>query len=58
MPHQKLAKLARERKISIQKLIENALAENKGNEFKAAMSLGVYPNALRYHRAKPEKQAK
>jgi hypothetical protein len=48
----KLEKMAKARQISLEKLISEALAAANGNEFKAAMALGVYPNALRYHRAK------
>jgi DNA-binding NtrC family response regulator len=58
MPFQKLEKLAKERQTSIKKLIEDALDQYKGNEFKAAMSLGVYPGTLRYHRTKFKKQEK
>lgn len=58
MPHQKLEKLAKARQVSVKKLIEDALDQYKGNEFKAAISLGVYPNTIRYHRLKLDKQQK
>ncbi len=46
----RLAKIAKAKGMTVKALVEQALAESGGNEFKAAVSLGVYPNAIRYHR--------
>jgi hypothetical protein len=53
----KLKKLADEKQVTVRQLCEQAKAEHK-TELLAAMSLGVYPNTIRYHLAKPEPQNK
>lgn len=51
MPHSnKLKKIAAEQNISVTELVQRALKATNGNEFKAAVALGVYPNVIRYWR--------
>lgn len=50
----KLKKQADDKNITVRELCKQAKAACNGNEFRAAMSLGVYPNTIRYHLNKPE----
>jgi uncharacterized protein YpmB len=45
----KIKRIADERGVSPSELVAQAIAEH-GSEFKAAIALGVYPNALRWYR--------
>jgi hypothetical protein len=56
----RLAKIAKAKGLTIKALIDQALAENGGSDYRAAVALGVYPNAIRYHRTGKavQKQAK
>lgn len=45
----KLKKQADIKGITEKQLCERAVENNGGNIFKAAIELGVYPNAVRYH---------
>lgn len=45
-----LIKKAKQQNISVAELVQAALTECGGNEFKAAVKLGVYPGTIRYWR--------
>lgn len=53
----KLKKLADEQGLTVKQLCEKAKAEH-GTELMAAMSLGVYPNTIRYHLNKKPAQVR
>ncbi len=58
MPYSnKLKKIADEQQISVPELVQRALKATNGNEFKAAIALGVYPSAIRYWRLGENSQA-
>jgi hypothetical protein len=48
----KLEKLAKQKETTVEQLVIDALQATGGNEFQAALTLGVYPGTIRWHKAK------